>query len=203
MARVYTTQELIAILERERKACLKGQRLNLAATPYIGNSVVDYFLKPEGVQKFAAFQDFKATIHRYQQQHQVSGIVWQDVTVAGQTLRYPQVDDRLIALPSDIDTLKAAKSAIVQFWQQVTADMDLYLSINNGKDYRRITPPDVTVLDQRTEWANLWKWENTDFLEMVLQLGWGQPAEVSYRRRSSNAGSEQIHAVRPGKRPIC
>jgi hypothetical protein len=202
MTEVYSTQELIEILERERQACLKGERLNLAATPFIGNSVIDCWLKPEAVQKFAAYQDFKTAIHQYQQLHQVSGIVWRQITANGETLNYPQVDDRLIALPSDIDTLKNAKASIWTFWDSVTADMDLYLSVNGGKDHQLVTRLEVKALDRRTEWANLWKWEREEFLEIVLQLGWGQPHDSYYRHGSLASGSEYIHAVRSGQQPI-
>jgi hypothetical protein len=202
MTEVYSTQELIEILERERRACLKGERLNLNATPFIGNSVIDRWLKPDAVQKFAAYQDFKTAVHQYQQQYQVSGIVWREITAKGETLSYPQVDDRLIALPSDIDTLKGAKASIWRFWDSVTAEMDLYLSVNGGKDYQGVTVAEVKALDQRTEWANLWKWEREEFLEIVLQLGWGQPHDSYYRHGSLASGSEYVHAVRSGKQPI-
>ena len=202
MTEIYSTQELIEILERERRACLKGERLNLAATPFIGNFVIDRWLKPDAVQKFAAYQDFKTAVHQYQQEHQVSGIVWRQMMANGETLNYPQVDDRLIALQGDIDTLKSAKASIWRFWDKITAEMDLYLSINGGKDYQLVTPEEVKALDWRTEWANLWKWEREEFLEIVLQLGWGQPHDSYYRHGSLASGSEYVHAVRSGTQPI-
>ncbi|MBW4681772.1 MAG: hypothetical protein KME19_16880 [Microcoleus vaginatus WJT46-NPBG5] len=203
MSKVYSTQELINILADERRACLNGQRLNLAAKTSGVNPLIDKFLKPDGVQKFTAYQDFKATVHRYQREHHVSGIVWRYLTVKGKTLSYPEVDDQLIALPSDVEVLKAAKHSILTFWREVTEGMDLYLSVNAGKDHRQIQPADVEVLVQRTEWAGLCKWENSNFLEIILQLGWGKPEEASYRRGWPVSGSECIHAVNPGSRPIC
>lgn len=202
MSKVYNTQELIQILADERRACLEGQRLNLAAKAS-GNPVIDKYLRTDGVQKFTAYQDFKAAVHRYQRERGVSGIVWRQLTVKGKTLRYPEVDAQLIALPSDVETLKAVKASLLAFWQEVTDGMELYLSVNNGKDYRLITPSDVDRIAQRTEWANLCKWENTNFLEIILQLGWGQPAEAAYKRGWPASGSEYIHAVNPGNRPIC
>ena len=97
MSKIYSTEELIQILNQERQACLKGERLNLMATPAVGNPVVDCFLKPEGIQKFTAYQNFKATIHQYQQEHQVSGIVWREIIVRGKTLQFPFVNEQLIA----------------------------------------------------------------------------------------------------------
>lgn len=199
---VYTTQELIQILANERQACLHGQRLNLAAK-VSGNFVIDKYLKTEGLQKFTAYQDFKAAVHRYQRENNVSGIVWRQLTVKGKTLCYPEVDTQLIALASDIELLKDFKTQIVGFWDEITVGMDIYLSFNNGKDYQQIVPVDLDRIVYRTEWASLWKSENNNFLEVILQLGWGQPQEAAYRRGWPDSGSEYIHAVNPGNRPIC
>ena len=202
MLEVYSTEELIKILADERRACMNGERLNLAASAS-GNPLIDRFLKPDGIQKFSAYRDFKAAVHRYQQQHQVSGIVWRQLTIKGMTLGYPAVDEQLVALSSDLEILKEAKAAILAFWWRVTSDMDLYLSINAGKDYRQIMPNDVRTIAYRTEWANLSVYGNSNFLEIILQLGWGKPEEASYKRGWPTSGSEYIHAVNPGKYPIC
>ena len=198
----YTTQELIQILANERQACLQGRRLNLAVKAS-GNFVIDKYLKIEGLQKFTAYQDFKAAVHRYQRENNVSGIVWRQLTVKGKTLSYPEVDAQLIAVQSDIELLKNFKAHIIAFWDEITVGMDIYLSLNHGKDYRQIKPVDVDRIIYRGEWASLWKSENSNFLEIILQLGWGQPQEAAYRRGWPDSGSEYIHAVNPGNRPIC
>ncbi|MGH8003007.1 MAG: hypothetical protein ACREPR_27135 [Brasilonema sp.] len=201
MSKVYTTEQLIQILRSERQACLTGKRLKLAVT-VSGNPVIDQFIRTDGLQKFTAYEDFKATIHDYQNSHQVSGIVWREVTVKGKTLRYPEVDAQLMALPSDIETLKAAKNSILEFWNEVTLGMDLYLSFNHGKQHQQVIKADVDRISQRTEWTSLWKSENTNFLEIILQLGWGKPEEACYKREFPASGSEYIHAVNPGNLPI-
>ncbi|MBW4612813.1 MAG: hypothetical protein KME21_05940 [Desmonostoc vinosum HA7617-LM4] len=201
MSKVYTTEELTQILAAERQACLKGERLKLEITAS-GNPVIDQFIKTDGLQKFTAYQDFKAAIHDYQREHQVSGIVWREMIVKDKSLRYPDIDAELIALVSDLDILKAAKNSILEFWFQVTEQMDLYLSFNNGKQHQQITIPDVERIAQRTEWATLWKWQNSNFLEIILQLGWGKPEEACYKRGRPRSGSEHIHAVNPGNQPI-
>ena len=198
----YTTQELIQILANERRACLQGQRLNLAVKAS-GNFVIDKYLKIEGLQKFTAYQDFKAAVHRYQRENNVSGIVWRQLTVKGKTLSYPEVDAQLIAVQSDIELLKNFKAHIIAFWDEITVGLDIYLSLNHGKDYRQIMPVDVERIIYRAEWASLWKSENSNFLEIILQLGWGQPQEAAYRGGWPDSGSEYIHAVNPGNRPIC
>ncbi len=202
MSEIYSTEELIKILANERRACMSGERLNLAASAS-GSPLLDQFLKPDGIQKFSAYRDFKAAVHRYQRQHQVSGIVWRQLTMKGKTLTYPVVDDQLVALSSDLEILQGAKPSILSFWYSVTQDMDLYLSINGGKDYQQIVPQAVEAIRQRTEWASLLEYGNSTFVEIILQLGWGKPEEASYKRGWPTSGSEYIHAVNPGKRPIC
>ncbi|MCM0591302.1 MAG: hypothetical protein HEQ35_20570 [Gloeotrichia echinulata IR180] len=201
MSKVYTTKELIQVLTAERQACLKGERLKLEVT-VSGNPLIDQFIRTDGLQRFTAYQDFKAAIHEYQREHQISGIIWEDITLKGKTLQYPKVDTELIALTSDLETLKAAKHSILEFWSEVTVGMDLYLSFNNSKQYQQIIAPDVERIAQRTEWASLWKWENSNFLEIILQLGWGKPEEANYKRGRPLSGSEYIHAVNPGNLPI-
>ncbi len=201
MSKLYTTEELIQILAAERQACLKGKRLKLEI-PVSGNPVIDQFIRTDGLQQFTAYQDFKAAIHEYQRENQVSGIVWKEVKIKGKSLHYPEVDTELIALTSDLEILKSAKNSILEFWYEITEVMDLYLSFNNSKQYRQIIKLDVERIAQRTEWASLWKWENSSFLEMILQLGWGKPEEAYYKRGRPRSGSEYIHAVNPGNRPI-
>lgn len=200
----YTTEEIIKILEDERQACLKGKRLNLKARVSEVNPIVDKFFKPEGIQKFTAYQDFKETVHRYQREHQVSGIVWRRILLGDRAIRFPTIHAQLIALPRDLELLGQAKDKVLEFWQGATVAMDLYLATKAGKDYRQIAPKDVEAIATGTEWAHLYKWEkHADFLEIVLQLGWGQPASASYRDGWPGNGSEYIHAVKPGCQPIC
>ena len=98
--------------------------------------------------------------------------------------------------------MKLAKNSILEFWYLVTEEMDLYLSFSNGKQHQKIAKIDVERITQRTEWSTLLKWENPNFLELILQLGWGQPQEATYKRGRPLAGSEFIHAVNPGCYPI-
>lgn len=197
----YSTDELIKILADERQACMNGQRLNLAVS-LSGSPFLDKFLRPEGFQKFAAYSDFRASVHAYQREHGVSGIVWQTQTVRDHQIRFPKVDDQLIALPEDLEILKNAKAQVYQFWQEVTHGMELYLSLNAGKIHQPIVPPHVDRIMQRSEWASLSHQGSRQNLEIILQLGWGQPEEAAYRRGFPESGSEYVHAVFPGNQPI-
>ena len=201
MSPIYSTQDLIKILAEERRACMNGQRLNLAVSPS-GSPFLDKFLQPEGLQKFAAYNDFRAAVHRYQEEHGVSGIVWQQLSIKEWHLRFPKVDDQLAALPEDMAMLKAAKPQVFDFWWNVSQGMDLYLSLNGGKSYRFVTPADVQRIMKRTEWATISQQGRGNFLEIILQLGWGKPEAATYRWGFPESGSEYVHAVYPGQQPF-
>jgi hypothetical protein len=216
---IYTTQDLIQILQRERTACMQGDRLTLAATgtdPVLGRLV-----GTEGLQRFTAYSDFRGTIHKYQVQQEVSGLVWQQLTLPSAcdpdrvadpdfleiasleiTLHYPQIHDQLIALPSDLAVLRQALGEMLAFWQQGTQGMDLFLGLNGGKRHQPITRPELAPMLERAEWASLYKQGRSDHLEVILQLGWGQPGMAQGRRGWPHSGSDWIYAVQPGRQPL-
>jgi len=201
MSSVYTTQDLIRILATERKACMNGQRLSLAVSPS-GNPAIDFFLKTDGIQGFTAYQNFRSAVHDYQRQHSVSGIIWHNLTFRGKTIRFPKVDDQLAALPKDLDLLDSAKAAIFEFWLEATHDLDLYLSLNAGKHYRKISSVDVDRIEQRSHWLSLQTQGKEPAQELILQLGWGQPEAAAYRQGFPESGSEYVHAVQLGGYPL-
>jgi hypothetical protein len=202
MTKIYSTEELINILATERRACINGHRLHLTATPCGINPLIDRFLKPDGIQKFTAYDNFRQTVHGYQREHQVSGIVWQCLRLRDKTLCFPKIDDQLISLNEDLLVLRAAKSAIVNFWRSATDDMDLYLSLHGGKRYQAVSGEDVERIIQRSEWVSLCHHGKAQNLEVILQLGWGRPEMATYRRGFPESGSEYVHAVYPGHYPL-
>jgi hypothetical protein len=203
MKRVYSTEALIQILNEERRACISGQRLNLAAQPSGSHHVIDQLIEPTGIQKFTAYENFRDTIHQYQHEYQVSGIVWQTATIGDRFLNFPHIDPQLVSLNQDLRVLWAAKTDVLIFWQQVTAAMALFLSVSQGS---RFTPladrARINPLIARSEWATIAHHGTADRLEVILQLGWGKPDAARYQRDSPASGSEFIHAVFPGREPL-
>ncbi len=203
MDKVYSTQDLIEILQSERQACLRGERLHLSEKAGSGHPVIDQFLKTEGIQKYTAYQGFKSAVHHYQREHGVSGLVWQQVDIDGQSLEFPAAHHHLLALPQDVQQMREALPNILSYWECLTAAMDLYLAVNRGKDFVPIAGEELEAIAHRTDWATIRAWQRQDFLEILLQLGWGQPADAAHWRSWPTSGSEYIHAVRPGCQPIC
>lgn len=200
----YTTTELLAIVEAEQRACVQGKRLSLRASQPTGNPAIDYFLDNSGIQSYQAFQDFKGAIQAYQREHQVSGVVWQTIALGDQHLTYPVVDDRLWALPADLQLLRDHRDHVVNFWRSGVRqwNLDLYQAHPRGKGYQPITQDDIRTIVQRSEWATLVLWSGQTLLEVILQLGWGQPCLATQSNATPQGGGNQIHAVLPGSQPL-
>jgi hypothetical protein len=203
MERVYSTEALISILASEHQACLQGERLHLTAGSPSGHPVIDQFFQTEGLQKYSAYQGFKAAVHRYQREYGVSGLIWPRLEIQGKTITYPEVHPQLLALPGDLDCLRSHLPQLLQQWRELSCKLELHLAVDRGKAFVPAQPTDVETILPRTHWATLRAWERGDFFEMVLQLGWGQPSDAAHWRAWPQSGSEYIHAVRPGQRPIC
>lgn len=204
MNQPYKTEDLIKILQSERQACLRGDRLHLTRESMSsGHPVLDQFLKTDGLQKYTAYQGFKSAVHHYQREHSISGLVQQRVEINGECLEFPASHYQLLALPQDLQRMREAVPALITFWQRLTAEMDVYLAVNRGKDFVPLAPGELDRIVNRTEWATVRAWQRHDFLEILLQLGWGQPADADHWRAWPTSGSEYVHAVRPGCRPIC
>jgi hypothetical protein len=209
MARIYTTQELLQILTQEREACLRGQRLKITSPATTFNPVVDPFLNVEGIQKFTAFCDFREAIHDYQRKYNVSGLIWRTCSFRGryaesrqsQTLHYPDIDDQLIALPEDLATLALYRGSVVQFWVEVTQEMDYYLQQDKQTPHRPVSRIEIDQIAEQAEWATLHKLETLNAQELAIQLGWGNPKEALYQKNWPQSGCRFIHAVEPGDRP--
>lgn len=197
----YTTEALIEILAKEQAACIRGDRLNLAAQAS-GHPSLDRLIDPTGIQKFTAYQNFRAAVHRYQIEQNVSGVVWRNLTLGQESLRFPTVHEQLLALPADLRLLRSHRGDVLEFWRRTSQDLCAYLSLGQGRAYREVTAADQARLCDRAEWAIVSKLDRADGLELILQLGWGNPTEARDRSGWPASGSEWLHAVPRGCEPI-
>jgi hypothetical protein len=202
MPQVYRTQDLIQILANERSACVNGQRLDLAAQPSGINPLLDRFIEPTGIQKFTAYENFRATIHAYQREHHVSGLIWPEITIGNATVKSPQIDDQLISVTNDLRVLRAARPRMLGFWYRATEALALFLRVPGVTGFESIDRADIKPIQDRSEWAVLSAHGHGENRELILQLGWGKPEDAKYPRGFPESGSEFIHAVLPGRLPI-
>jgi hypothetical protein len=214
----YSTQELIAILDRELKANWKGKRVVLSSADRINDPVVTKLLDMNQVSKVFAYQDFRTQIHQYQKQHRVSGVIWRNCTFKNQTVCYPEIHNQLIPLEEDKAILIQAKQSVIDFWLEVTSKMQFWLANTPGNDVSRntmrfnklsqknqeqkplknsqktphlqITKEYVAKLSRQAEWAEV----DATRTEVYLGLCWGDPLEYRYQWAKPKSGCDRIIA---------
>lgn len=184
----YTTEQLIQILDQELRANWKGERILLSSANRLENSAIAKALGSHKLSKVFAYQDFRAQIHAYQQQQQVSGVVWRVCKFKDQEVRSPEVHNQLTTVAGDKAILISAKAAILEFWRQTTQGMRLWLA---GHEPQETTPGAVEQLFQEAEWAEI----DASRTELYLSLCWGDPKECHYHWAYPQSGCERIIAA--------
>ncbi len=197
-----TTSELLEILQVEQKACMRGDRLSLSPASCGVGPFIDKFIESNGLQGFSAYKNFRQTIHEYQKANNISGIVWETVTLWGRSMRYPTIHEQLASLDSDLILLSQMKSPITVFWQQAVSGLDLFLGLQGSKVFERATLDDVARIYYRSQWVKLYHQSQDETLEIILELGWGKPEESFNHQGFPASGSDRIHAVLQGKHPL-
>lgn len=184
----YTTEELLDILDQELRATWRGERLLLSSADRLDHPVVAKALGTQKLSKVYAIQDFRAQIHQYQQQHEVSGLVWHTCRFRGRSLRFPELHPQLAAIPADKQQLIAAKAAVLAFWHSAIADLQFWLA---GRPPTPTTLTHITSLIAQTEWAEIDATQN----ELYLSLCWGNPQECRCDWARPASGCERIIAA--------
>ena len=184
----YTTQDLILILEQELRATWKGERIIFSTGERIGNPVVSKAIDLQKVGKVFVYRDFRRQIHQYQQQYQVSGIVWHSTNFRGKSVRFPELHNQLIAVEGDKQILISAKHSVLEFWRDVTAQMQFYLA---GDRLNPLPAKSLEQLYREAEWAEV----DAGRGEVYLGLCWGDPNEYIYRWAKPESGCHRIIAA--------
>ncbi|MEB3227434.1 MAG: hypothetical protein VKJ27_03540 [Synechocystis sp.] len=191
----YTTQQLLEILDREMQATCQGKRVLLSPGDRLENPVVAQAIDLTQVGKVFAYQDFRKQIHAYQEEHQVSGLIWRDCYFNGDRLRFPEVHRQLIAVDGDKEKLMAAREEILTFWQRHTQSLPYWLVAHQ---YREIDRETFAELWAQGEWAEL----DATKTELFLGICWGNPLEYQYQWAKPNSGYHRVVAAREQPRAI-
>jgi hypothetical protein len=186
----YTTDELIKFLELELRATWGGMRLIFNAEEKLDNPAVAKAINMQKTSRVFVFRDFRQQIHEYQQKHQVSGIIWRHITFKDKSFSCPEVYNQLIPIDGDKEILMGAKVSVLDFWGEVTEDMNYYLN-NNIDNNILITKDKLELLYQEGEWAEL----DAGKEEIYLGLCWGNPQEYIYKWANPESGCHRIIAA--------
>ena len=197
----YTTLELIEILDHELKASWQGKRIVLSSKERINDPVVSKLLDMKQVSKVFAYQDFRNQVHQYQKQHRVSGIIWRNCQFNEQSICFPEIYNQLIPLEEDKQILIQAKDSIINFWQEVTTEMNFWLANTPGQSkeqgdevktthHLQINSEYVAKLIRQAEWVEV----DAARTEIYLGLCWGNPLEYRYQWAKPKSGCDRIIA---------
>lgn len=185
---VYTTQQLISILETEMRATCNGERILLSSANRINNPVLAKALDLEKVGKVFAYQDFRRQIHEYQREYDVSGVIWRACTFGNQRIQFPEIHNQLIAVSGDKEILMSAKESILSFWQEMTQNMNFWLAVDSR------FPIAQNMIDEmilQAEWAEI----DASQTDLYLGLCWGNPKEYIYQWAKPESGCHRIIAA--------
>lgn len=185
---IYTTQQLINILDTEMRATCNGKRILLNCANRIDNPVLAKALNLEKVGKVFAYQDFRRQIHEYQREYQVSGVIWRVCTFNNQTIQFPEIHNQLIAVSGDKEILMSAKSSILEFWREMTQNMKFWLAVDCQFP---ISEKMIADLIQQAEWAEI----DATRTDLYLGLCWGNPKEYIYQWAKPESGCHRIIAA--------
>jgi hypothetical protein len=184
----YSTQQLIDILDQELRATWKGERILLSSAQRLDNPVVEKAIDLNKVGKVFAYRDFRRQIHEYQQNYQVSGLIWRNCNFRNKSLCYPEIHNQLIPVLGDKERLMEYKETVLHFWQEMTQDMNYWLVVNH---LRPLSADSLASLIQETEWAEI----DATQTELYLGLCWGNPEEYQYLWAKPTSGCHRVIAA--------
>lgn len=183
----YSTEQLLQILDQELRATWKGERVLLSSSERLSNPVVAKALGSEKLSKVFAYQDFQKQVHQYQQDHGVSGLVWQSYTFREHHVQQPELHHQLVPIPGDKDILMSAKASVLEFWWAATDGM---LFWSAGHTPRRVDYSFVAQMAQDAEWVEVAVGRD----ELYLSLCWGDPKECHYQWAWPDSRCERVIA---------
>ena len=186
---VYSTSELIEILDRELQANWRGERVLLSPAERLNNPAIAMALDPGKLSKVFAYREFRSQVHAYQLEHGVSGIVWRTCRFQDCELNLPEVHNHLVAIDGDKEILQAAKSTVLKFWDEMTDGMKFWLS---DKTLKLLSSPDLESLIERAEWATV----DAAREELYLGLCWGKPEDCQCDWARPESGCDRVIAAK-------
>lgn len=114
--KIYTTEELSAILNKEFNACMEGERtypLPDNAEEIARKTMIGAILGAQNMFQMGCYHEFRDQVQKYQLENNISGLEIREYLLAGKTYRFPSPIHQLELTKDDYQVLKLAKDAIV------------------------------------------------------------------------------------------
>jgi len=130
-----------------------------------------------GVGAILAYHDYREMIQKYQAENQISAIEWQAIKLGDRLITFPDLNDQLNCLDSDLEVIHSYKAPIMEAWREYSSNKELmFWYEENDPVYLDVTSDDILRLANDCEWAMLQDWDDI----IKIELGWGNPLETGY-----------------------
>lgn len=209
LVKIFTTEELILILESQRNQVMNGIKLIDELERDQGltipkQQIEDFYrflseMKSQGVDKV---WDTRERIWEYQKLHNISGIAYKSVTVGENSYTLPFAHDQLIMVDGDAKILKNAIPTTKEAFEQYIKCNPLayiYLEYHDKwgstHDIQTTAEAILRQIDYYSEWCDL-GWVELHFYnehEGRISIGWGNPIDAIYKKHDKKDGSERIN----------
>lgn len=209
LVKVFTTEELILILEGQRTQVMNGIKLigelerdQSSAIPE--QEIKGFYgflaeMKSQGIDKA---WDTRERIWEYQKLHNISGIAYKTVNIGGNGYTLPFAHDQLIMVDGDAKILKNAIPTTREAFEQyikVNPLAYIYLEYYDKwgatHDIQTTSEAIFRQIDYYSEWCDL-GWVELHFYgehEGSISIGWGNPIDAIYKKHDKEDGSERIN----------
>ena len=181
---IKTTEELIAILEAEKTAYTKGNRVvpylppnadEVAAERY---GIVGAVLGAENLTNMAYYHKFLQKVWEYQKQHQISGLIVETVLLGNKIYRFPVAAEQLLLVEGDLDILRAAVTQVMEAFAEYVNSHSVYLCYTHhdkwdGEHNIQTTLEFIQYEATNADWAKIIAFDGDPCVS--LSLGWGNP----------------------------
>ena len=202
-----TTEQLVSFLKNYLDKCIAydvswSKALRQGCYEYLGN-------KEGKVPGGDSYCKVREEVWQYQRDHNVSGIVWEEIFYRGESVRIPHVHDQLISIPGDKEVLIAARPEILDWWATATKGMELW-KLSKSEEHEPIHLEEILASTPSAEWAKVYFCDSPlnvanmkkrqicskVIFELKLELCWGIPENVIYIGSYPKSGSQWFSATR-------
>lgn len=176
---MYNTEQLISILDT---AVNRSVEIQCACSPLSAPEaetadweIIHKFNAKNAAAALEGYWQLREQIHNYQHEHQISGLIAEERTYQGKTIKAFSVHEQLISILGDKEVLRKQTPKVIEWWVEVTQGMELWHSptFNREDDYR-VSLEEILPLAPLVEWAEI-SVSNGLRTEIDLKLCWGEP----------------------------
>ncbi|MEM9214046.1 MAG: hypothetical protein AAGD25_06830 [Cyanobacteria bacterium P01_F01_bin.150] len=154
------------------------------------------FIGVQGAWNVCGYHDIRDQIQAYQREHNISGLIQKEISLAGKTIIVHGPDDQLILTEDDVAILKRECKRNLQFFCRYAVKTDqgiayeIYDEKNGGEYPVKLTMRSFREMAMWMDWAILSIGRTITIKDesphLNIQIGYGDYHKAPYKDKSSN-----------------